>query len=45
MALNVGSLRCRNLSGVRGRPDSFADITKTALMTPLRTIEDTPAPG
>jgi hypothetical protein len=33
VALNVGSLRCRNLSGVGGRPDSSLDITKTALMT------------
>ena len=32
MALNVGSLRCLNLSGVGGRPGS-SDIAKTALMT------------
>jgi hypothetical protein len=33
LTLNVSSLRCRNLSGVRCRPDSFADIAKTALKT------------
>jgi len=26
---DVGSLRCRNLSGVRGRPDLVPDIAKT----------------
>jgi hypothetical protein len=31
--LNVGSLRCRNLSGLGGRPDSVADLAKTAIMT------------
>jgi hypothetical protein len=36
MALNIGSPRCRNLSGIRGRPDPFADIAKTALLTRSR---------
>jgi hypothetical protein len=36
LALNVGSLRCRNLSGVGGRPDVVADIAKTALLTHKR---------
>jgi hypothetical protein len=33
LTLNVGSLRCRNLSGVGGRPDASWPSRKTALMT------------
>jgi hypothetical protein len=33
VALNVGSPQRRNLSGVEGRADAFADIAKTTLMT------------
>jgi hypothetical protein len=33
---NVGSLQCRNLSGVEGRPDLVADTAETALMTRSR---------
>jgi hypothetical protein len=33
LTLNAGPLRCRNLSGVGGRPDLVTDIAKTALMT------------
>jgi hypothetical protein len=28
LALNVGSLRCRSLSGVGGRPASFASMAR-----------------
>src|SRR6266436_3111382 len=38
LAPNVGSLRCRNLSGVRGRPDSFAEVAGDDKSEPSRNV-------